>query len=273
MYSTKNISILAVIMLTSSSFTLCMAQTTPAEASDSMVLVKPRSSNYNSGNPADAAIDKFMNRLTGKTKKQELQKYAWDDRVKDIKQILSEFSISQTSNGYYPGWQGDYTNCVYTQIDKLGPRNINWNLGSGEYGLSPDEANTLPPTHVVSECLTNVKAKYEKKENERANEQMQRDKAASCEASPDGQLAQLSAEIVHARNVVELAQTNLDQDKKVEAVSGVVDLETRHKMGEIVVYGQQAIRNDFLKYRQLGGKATSSADVVRLNDPCKALRQ
>ncbi|MBW4049324.1 MAG: hypothetical protein HIU89_15810 [Proteobacteria bacterium] len=214
-----------------------------------------------------------MNRLTGKTKKQELQKYAWDDRVKDIKQILSEFSISQTSNGYYPGWQGDYTNCVYTQIDKLGPRNINWNLGSGEYGLSPDEANTLPPTHVVSECLTNVKAKYEKKENERANEQMQRDKAASCEASPDGQLAQLSAEIVHARNVVELAQTNLDQDKKVEAVSGVVDLETRHKMGEIVVYGQQAIRNDFLKYRQLGGKATSSADVVRLNDPCKALRQ
>ena len=265
----KKILMLAATMLASSSFILCMAQTAPAEASDSTVLVKPRAINYNSGSPADAAVDRFVDRLTGKTKKQEAQKRAWNERLNEIKQILSAFPISKTSNGYYPGWHGDYTECVYKQINKLEPRNIDWNLGSGDYGLSPDEANTLPPAHVVSECLTNVKAKYEQKQRE----QMAHDRLASCEASPDGQLAQLSAEIVRARSIVGTAQANLDQEKKVEAVSGVVDLETSHKMGEIIVYGQQEINSDFKQYRQLGGKATSAADVVRLDDPCKALRQ
>lgn len=272
MYCVKNISILVVTLLTSSAFTLCMAQTSRSSTSTGTVLVKPRATNYNSGSSGDAAINKFMDRLTGKSQKQEAQKRAWDERVMEIKQVLSAFPELKTSNGYYPGWHGDYTECVYTQIDKLGTRNINWNLPSGNYGLSPDDANTLPPVNIVSECLTKVNKKNEKQQAERANEQMKRNMLESCEASPDAQLAHLSNEIVHARSVVVSAQENLNQDKKVEAVSGVVDLQTRYKMGEIVVYGKQEIDKDFSKYRQLGGKATNAADVVPANDPCKALR-
>ncbi|PWK82130.1 hypothetical protein [Fulvimonas soli] len=274
MFYSKQILVAVAVVFASGFCALCMAQAAPSEPTGETVLVKPRANNnYHSGSAADAAINRFMNRLTGVAKKQENQERAWTNRVIEIKQVLSEYPLSTTSDGYYTGWHGDYSTCVYAQIDKMGPRHMDWNLRTGDYGLSPDEADTLPPTNIVQECLASVKAKYEQKQADRASEQARQDKLSSCESSSAGQLAHLSAEIVHARNVVSFAQANLDQEKKVEAASGVVDLDTAHQMGELVVYGQQEIDNDFKQYRQLGGKATRTADVVPLNDPCKALRQ
>lgn len=273
MQNLKHISAFFVTILAAASFTPCFAQAGPSGSSGDTVLVKPRAdNNYNSSPPADAAVNRFMDRLTGKAKKQASQRQAWNERIDEIKQVLNAFPLSITRDGYYSGWHGDYSTCVYAQIDKMGPRHVDWNFASGDYGLSPDEANTLPPTNVVSECLAIVKAKYEQKQRERASEKAQQDRLTSCQASPEGKLAQLSAEIVHARSVVGFAQANLDQEKKVEAVSGTIDLETAHKMGEIIVYGQQEIDSDFKQYRQLGGKATSAADVVQLDNPCRALR-
>lgn len=274
MFYSKQILAIAAIMFAPCFCTLCIAQAASPEPSGGMVLVKPRAnSSYKSGNTADAAINRFMDNLTGKAKKQEAQEQAWIDRSNEIKQVLSEYPLSTTNDGYYPGWHDDYSDCIYAQIDKMGPRHMDWNLRTGNYGLSPDEADTLPPTNIVRECLADVKEKYEQKRSARASEQVRQDKLTNCEGSPAGQLAHLSAEIVHARNVVASAQAILDHEKKVEAVSGVADLDTAHKMGELIVYGQQEINNDFSQYRQLGGKATRAEDVVTLDDPCKVLRQ
>lgn len=230
-----------------------------------MVLIKPHSK-YNSGSPADAAINRFVDKLSGKLTKQKAEQRKWDQRVTDIERVLGDFPALQTDSGYYPGWQGDYTFCVTKTVLKPGTTGGEYDLNSGNYGLSPRTANALPPTDVVDSCLIQIKQKYE----QRQRNQTARERAAACGTTPAAKIAQLANGIALTRALIQSAQARIDKDKEVEEVSGTIDLDLRHQMGEIIVNGRQAIKTDFSEYRQLGGKAATPNEVVAVSDPCEA---
>lgn len=262
MNGAKQATIAVIALLAAGSCTLCTAQVTYGVTKDDAVMAKPRPPSHD-----------LVDMLTGKTKELKAQNRAWAERVNSIKQVLDQFPQISRNDGFYPGWQGDYANCVDTQTGTTNPSMRDSDLGRGDHGLSPDRAILLPSSSVVGKCLTDINSKYQQKESAQANEQNRRSELATCEASPQGQLAQVSAGIVFTRVVVDSAKAAIDQDKKVAAVSGVMDLDARHKNGELIVNGERAISGYFQQYRQLGGQATNADAVVATSDPCKSLRK
>jgi len=244
---------------------------------DGVIMVKP---DPPSRDPVDI--------LTGKAKRQRAQGLVWDERVHSVEQVLNQFPQASDPDGYYSGWSDDYKNCVIEQVDatrsSIRGRDLhNYRYGDRDYaradhrnsanfGLYPHTAEMLPTAEIVGSCLASIDQKNDEKQREQARRRDRSQRLDACIASREAQLAQASSALVHARGVVGIAQATIKQARDVEAVSGVVDLDTKHKMGQLIVYGRQEMDNHFRRYRQLGGPATSADAVVKLDDPCEEFR-
>ncbi len=85
-------------------------------------------------------------------------------------------------------------------------------------------------------------------------------------------LWQASLEVEEGMRMIASGQRVLDHDDAVKRESGVTDLTARRAAGERVVAGKELVQNSFRKYQQLGGTASTPAEVRAGDDPAKEYR-
>ncbi|MFP5065467.1 hypothetical protein [Acinetobacter pittii] len=96
-------------------------------------------------------------------------------------------------------------------------------------------------------------------------------KINQCKSTNNYKLFIESSNIVNTRNSIKVAKDVLKEEDRLQSISGVTRLDRRYTAAKIIENGQKYLNQSYAKYKQLGGSASSVANVTVLNNPCKGL--
>lgn len=102
--------------------------------------------------------------------------------------------------------------------------------------------------------------------------QIKEDAMRSCSNSKVHQLWEIASAITVMNMNIKSAQDNLDRDKKVEQISGVLNLTLREEVGQVLVNVPLLRDKAFAEYKNLGGTIGSAEKIVPFDDPCDSLK-
>ncbi|MEB3766564.1 hypothetical protein [Acinetobacter sp. MD2] len=102
-------------------------------------------------------------------------------------------------------------------------------------------------------------------------EQIRQESVGLCKATTDYQIYITSNKIVSSYKSIERANSALKNDQDRKRITGLTNVDVHDMANAMIQRSKQDIRENFTKYKDFGGLATSAAAVKEIHNPCKTI--
>ena len=139
-------------------------------------------------------------------------------------------------------------------------------------GLATDSERKLFDSCIDSRGKTAMPSSCADSARNQCAAQIKEDAMRSCSNSKAHQLWEITSAITVMNMNIKSAQNNLDRDRKVERIGGVVNLTLREEAGRVLVDVPSLRDKAFAEYKNLNGTIGSAEKIIPVDDPCDSLK-